>query len=152
MTSFFINAIKSTSPVEFDFTDHNRSTLNFNYEQIESAIRTADGSMRKFVIAQKRSFDASWQMLPSVTSLTADGKPGAGLIRDFYTENVGKKITLEVVHHGSSTAQLSSSSTPSAPNGTKETINVFISSFSYEIVKRMPTYDYVNLSISFTEA
>ena len=150
--AFYINAIKVVSPVEFKFTDHNRSTINFGYEQIEKSIRTADGTMRKFIIAQKRSFQVSWNMLPTSNIYTVDGEKGAGDIKDFYTSNVNKKLTLEVVHHGSSTAQLSSSSVPSAPTGTKETIYVFISSFSYEIVKRLPTYDYVNLSIEFVEA
>lgn len=150
--AFYINAIKAVSPQAFKFTDHNRSTLNFSYEQIENSVRTANGTMRKFVIAQKRSFDVSWEMLPTNSAYVVDGLPGAGAINDFYLNNINKKIDLEIVHHGSSTAQLSSSSVPSAPNGTKETISVFISSFSYEVVKRMPDYDYVNLSIGFVEA
>lgn len=149
---FYINAIKAISPTTFQFTDHNRSTLNFGYEQIETSTRTANGTMRKFVIAQKRSFDVAWEMLPTNQSYVVDGLPGAGAIKDFYVSNVNKKIQLEIVHHGSSTAQLSSSSVPSAPNGTKEIISVFISSFSYDIVKRMPDYDYVNVSIGFVEA
>lgn len=149
---FLINAIKATSPQSFQFTDHNRSTLNFGYEQIENTVRTADGSMRKFFIAKKRSFDVSWNMLPTLSTYTVDGHPGAGAIRDFYNNNIDKKITLEIVHHGSFNATLSSSSVPNAPTGTKETMNVFISSFSYEVVKRMTRHDYVNVSIGFVEA
>ena len=149
---FYVNAVKVTSPVSFKFTDHNRSTINFGYEQIENVVRTADGTMRKFVVAQKRSFDLSWEMLPTDSSYIADGLPGAGDIKDFYVANINKKLTLEIVHHGSSTAQLSSSSVPSAPSGTKETMYVFITSFSYDIVKRLPNFDYVNVSMGFVEA
>lgn len=149
---FYINAIKATSPQAFQFTDHNRSTINFGYEQIENTVRTADGTMRKFFIAKKRSFDLSWSMLPSLSTYTVDALPGAGAIRDFYNNNIDKKITLEVVHHGAFNAILSSSSVPNAPTGTKETINVFISSFSYEVVKRLKNHDYVNVSIGFVEA
>lgn len=150
--TFYINALKVISPVEFKFTDHNRSSLGFDYEQIESSVRTASGTMRKFIIAQKRSFSTTWSMLPTSSSYVVDGLPGSGAIKDFYESNVGKKLTLEIVHHESSSAQLSSSSVPSAPSGTKEIMEVFISGFSYEVVKRLPTYDYVNVTMSFVEA
>ena len=147
----FINAVKVTSPVEFKFTDHNRSSLGFNYEQIETATRTASGTMRKFIIATKRSFELSWEMLPSYQTFVVDGHPGAGQIKDFYESNVGKQLTLEIVHHESLNASLSSSSVPGAPAGTKESMNVFITSFSYDIIKRLQNFDYVNLRIGFTE-
>lgn len=148
----FINAVTVTSPVDFKFTDHNRSSLGFTYEQIENAIRTANGTMRKFVIANKRSFTLSWEMLPTHSSYTVDGHPGAGQIKDFYETYYQSLLTLQVVHHESSSAQLSSTSVPNAPSGTKESMSVFITSFSYDIVKRLPGYDYVNVSIGFTEA
>lgn len=145
-----ISAIAVRSPVAFDFTEHNRSTLNFGYEQIESIKRTANGTMRKFIVAQKRSFDVSWSMLPSDTALVVDGKGGAGAIKNFYESNVGKSLTIDIIHHEDSVAALSSVAVGQTP-ATKETLTVFISSFSYEVVKRMPYYDYVNVSIGFVE-
>lgn len=138
-----VSAVTATTPA-FAFTEHNRAPISLDYEQIENTVRTADGTMRKFVIAKKKSFTLSWSMLPSDTALTVDGKPGAGAIKNFYDTYFGSKIVMGIKHHQQSTTNISSV--------TAESVNVFITSFSYEIVKRMPSYDYVNVSISFVEA
>jgi hypothetical protein len=129
----------------FEFTEHNRSSIPLSYELIETAERMANGYMRKFVTAKKISFSISWADLPSVTLMTVDGKPGAQAIKTFYDTYCGKKLTLVVTHYNTDTQ---------AAAGT-ETIYAYITSFSYEITKRLGMstggYDRVNLSIGFTE-
>lgn len=147
-----VSAIKVTEvagvalTTAFEFTEHNRSTIPLSYELIEHAERMANGYLRKFVTAKKVSFSASWTDLPSVTALTVDGKPGGQEIKSFYDSYCGKKLTLVVTHYNTSTEAVA---------GT-ETIYAYITSFSYEITKRLSTstggYDRVNVSIGFTEA
>lgn len=154
----FISAIKITSPITLELTDHNRSTLMLTPEQISNERRTANGTMRKYVIAVKNSFQVSWNMLPSRTNMTVDGKTGAEAIKDFYDLYNGRPITLELRYHqyrgaGSSVVYSTDDNTTTM---TVQTLNVFISSFSYEVVKRLKDssttgFDYVNVSIGFTE-
>ena len=72
-------------------TEHNRSPLEINVERIESITRTSNGTLRKNHIADKRSFSASWEMLPSYRDLTVDGGWGAEDLRQFYLSDDGKK-------------------------------------------------------------
>jgi hypothetical protein len=153
MTMTTISAIKATSPITFEFTEHNRSSLPIGYEPIENVQRTANGTMRKFVVAKKRNFQVSWTMLPSRKNLTIDNKYGAEGIRDFYNTYCFDPITIEVrTHRGSN---LSISSDDNSTTMTAETVNVFITAFSYDVVKRLNDsgggFDYVNVSIGFTE-
>jgi hypothetical protein len=70
-------------------TDHNRSALSVDVERIESKQRMADGTLRKYVIADKRTFSCSWDDLPSLTGQTVDGGMGAAAIEAFYLANQG---------------------------------------------------------------
>lgn len=136
----------------FVFTEHNRSSIPLSYEHIESAERTANGTLRKFIVAKKMSFSITWQYLPSLDALTVDTKPGAAAIKTFYDTYYGKKLTATVTHFNTATNAAMAS----------ETVYLFINSFSYDITKRLATsfaagvptggYDYVNLSIGFVEA
>ena len=154
MSMTTISAIKVTSPITMELTEHNRSTLPIQYEAIENARRTANGTMRKFVIAKKKNIALSWSMLPSRTNLTVDGKSGAEAIKDLYDNYYEVPLTLEVKYHH--TANGIYSSDDSSTSMTTETITVFISSFAYDIQKRLKDttgsgFDYVNVSIGFTE-
>lgn len=151
-----VSAIKVTSPVAFEFTEHNRSTLPIGYEHIETSQRTANGTMRKFVVAKKKGIQLSWSMLPSRTNLTVDGKYGAEAIKDFYETYCFEPLSLDVKYHKSSPTSFSSDNSSAVSSLTAETLTVFITSFSYEVVKRLNDssnsgFDYVNVSIGFTE-
>ena len=71
-------------------TEHNRSDLGISIERIEQVTRTSNGTLRKNYIADKRSFSASWTMLPSYRTLTVDGAWGAEDLRSFYLSDEGK--------------------------------------------------------------
>jgi hypothetical protein len=129
-----------------NLSDHNREPLAIAFEQIEKSQRTANGTMRKYVIASKRSFSTSWTMLPSLSSQTVDGNVGAQELNKFYQDNYKSSLTLKVYAGGiSSPTQVKASAT--------ETIstNVFIKSFNATIVKRLGGIDYWNVDISFEE-
>ncbi len=61
-------------------TDHNREPLDISWERIERVNRMADGTMRRYSVAKKRTFSLSWDMLPSKISPTYSGKTGMGTV------------------------------------------------------------------------
>ena len=150
MTMTFIRPalISITAPNDSakNLSDHNREPLSISFDQIEKSQRTANGTMRKYVITSKRTFSTSWAMLPSTTANTVDGYMGAQELYKFYQDNHKSSLTLKVY-----AGEISS---PTQPKLTAtETINtaVFIKSFNATIVKRLGGIDYWNVDISFEE-
>lgn len=70
-------------------TDHNRSPLDIGIEALVDDRRMADGSLRRYHVARKRTFSLSWEMLPTEDSETADGYWGGNSIENFYNLNTG---------------------------------------------------------------
>ena len=114
-------------------TDHNRSALTISPERIERKKRMANGYMRKYVIATKRTFACSWEMLPKKTSQTVDGYWGGEAIEDFYNSEYSC-FDLEITDG----------------DGTIETYKVMFTDFSKEIQKR-GSVDFWKLSFSAEE-
>lgn len=71
-------------------TEHNRSEFNISPERIETQKRMSNGTLRKFFIADKKSFTVSWDMLPSYRTLTVDGAWGAEDLKSFYESSEGR--------------------------------------------------------------
>lgn len=71
-------------------TEHNRSELDINVNRIENSKRMAHGTMRKYVIADKREFSTSWKMVPDATEATVDKKWGGAAIETFYNATPGE--------------------------------------------------------------
>jgi hypothetical protein len=114
-------------------TDHNRSPLDISIERIENSQRTANGTLRKNVIADKHSFQVSWTMVPHNKEYTVDAGFGGGDIYDFYMANTGS-FTLSV-------GQMINPSTYDGTNNSANnlsivTYNVVFTDCSFEIVKR----------------
>lgn len=113
-------------------TDHNRQPLNVQTEKIEKAERMANGTLRKYVVAKKRSYDFTWNLIPSKRNVsgalnTADGGIAGEEIENFFNTQDG--AFLMKVRKGSDTAK-------AANDGTIETVTVMFSDFSKEIEKR----------------
>ena len=70
-------------------TEHNRSQLDVKVNRIENSKRMANGTMRKYIIADKREFSCSWNMVPDQTAGTVDKKWGGSAIEAFYNTNPG---------------------------------------------------------------
>lgn len=71
-------------------TEHNRQPLSLNTERIESFQRMANGTLRKYFIADKLTLDVSWEMIPSFRNETVDGGWGAEDIKNFYESAAGR--------------------------------------------------------------
>lgn len=116
-----------------ELSDHNRSALAIAPERIEKKIRTANGSLRKYHVADKLTFSMSWEMLPLLSSQTVDGKGGAVTIRNIYVTNKGP-MSFDIRNH----------------NGTTSTFTVMFVSCNWTIVKRWDV-EYRDVDISLEE-
>lgn len=71
-------------------SEHNRSSINVTPIRIEQSKRTANGTLRSFFVADKKSFNISWTMIPSYSTETVDGWWGAQDLKTFYESSTGK--------------------------------------------------------------
>jgi hypothetical protein len=84
-------SLSSASSLRFRrLTEHNRSPLSINTERIESSQRMANGTLRKYFIADKLNLSVSWEMVPSFRNETVDGAWGAEDIKNFYESSAGR--------------------------------------------------------------
>lgn len=114
-------------------TDHNRQQLSIDVERIEKKQRMANGILRKYIVADKRTFQTSWNMLPKLTSQTVDGYWGADAIETFYNTVTGS-FSLEI----------------SDGDTEVNTYNVMFSDFSRNVVKR-GSVDFWEISVTMEE-
>ena len=114
-------------------TDHNRAQMSIDVERIENKQRMANGRMRKYIVADKRTFQTSWTMLPKLTSQTVDGFWGGEDIESFYNTNTGS-FSLEITDGDSDVSVYS----------------VMFESYSRNITKRGNT-DFWEINLSMEE-
>src|SRR4051794_21502103 len=70
-------------------TDHNRADISISIERIEKSARMANGTMRKYVVADKRTFSTSWSNLPHIASYAVDGFWAGREMESFYNTKTG---------------------------------------------------------------
>jgi hypothetical protein len=140
-------------------SDHGRAPLNMSYERIETRDRMANGTMRSYFIADKRTFELSWQNLPSratgpsgigqggSTRLTSDGYAGANDLRAFYEAATGP-FDLNLWIDEAAIPQWSDLPTTAADLG----LDVYFASFASEVTKRGTYFDLVNVSMTLEQA
>lgn len=119
-------------------TDHNRSPLDISYERIENKQRMANGALRRYVVAKKRTYSVSWDMLPS----SNDTLKGLKTVDGGWA---GKDI--ESFHYATDEEFLMQLR---GGDGQQEEVVVMISDFSKTVVKR-GAVDLWNLSITLEE-
>ena len=168
-----LNSVPQISGVEKEdfliLSNHNRSDITIKPNRIENRKRMVNAHMRSYYIADKLSISTSWTMLPSraysgdasfnsnglinnpnMTKFTADGGAGGEDLLRWYEENTGSFYMFLAYDKPSSfTADPYSSENL---KGYSEVLEVFFTSFDYNIVKRgWETHDFWNISVSFEE-
>jgi hypothetical protein len=151
----------------YDLTDHNRQPIQYAPQRIEQVQRMANGTMRKFVVANKAVYDTSWQAVPSASQTissqsgvyfmpyqpTVDGKLGAAFMKAFYDANVLRPIWLKLTYaidNATGTGHVPSQlANPTTDN--HQILKVFMTDFRYTINKRFTLIDYVDVTMQFTE-
>jgi len=138
----------------YKLTDHNRDPIDVSPNIIEHANRMANGRMRKYVIATKKTISTSWTNLPSLSSNTVDNNKSSAWLSEFYNANVFVPVYVKFTHSKvtkPSTGQIPDDSTFLEAVRGSETIQCYITKFDVKTKKRMYQYDYVDMNIEFTE-
>lgn len=125
-----------------EITDHGRSPLQMSTERIGTDKRMADGTLRRQHIGVKRSWQVSWENLPSTNTVstgmkTADGGWSGEQMESFYYSTPGKFRM--VLKRGSAINKAVPTVADSAlpySNADFYICNVMMSEFSKEVVKR----------------
>ena len=116
-------------------SDHNRSPLSLSFEKIENKERMANGTLRKFVVATKRTVKVSWDDLPRQDAYTADGFWGANSIKDFYNTNSNVPFWV-TINYG---------------DGTNEFFQVMFTDFNIKLSKRSLVTDLYSVDFGLEE-
>ena len=148
-------------------SDHNRSEINFSANRLENRKRMVNGHMRSYHIADKMNVSFSYNLLPSrsfngdpefntsgiatnlsLTEYTADGGAGGAELLDWYTSNPGSfYMFLSYDKPQNFTAGIYEKL-----DKYSDVLEVFISDFSYNVIKRGGTnHDLWDISISLEE-
>lgn len=125
---------------QLTLSDHSRSPLSVSYEIIENSQRMVDGTMRKSIISKKKSFSCTWDMMPTVSTMMADGNADAAKMKAYYELYCYNPLTLTLRY------KRNNAETP-----VDETCQVYWTDFSFDVVKRYKNFDYWNVSAEFTE-
>lgn len=94
LTTATLNNLTDAQKLNYVFrkvSEHNRAEFNMGTNRIEKQTRMANGTMRKYFVADKKIFDVSWSMLPSFRNETVDGGWGAEDLKAFYESADGQK-------------------------------------------------------------
>ena len=120
----------------YTLSDHNRAPVSMTPERIEQSRRTANGTRRRYFIADKRTFSVDWDDLPHDSTQTVDGGIGAQELSTLYYDsaNVGV-VQLEIAKRDLTT----------------ELVNVHITDFDLAISKRFKDAHYYDVSMTFEE-
>lgn len=154
-------------------SDHNRGTLDFNIQRIESRERMVNGRMRSYHIADKRTLSVSWENLPSrafasdpnfnnntgkPTSLqdyTVDGGAGGAELLEWYKNHTGTFYVFFAYdkYTDFKNDPQNSELAYAHLNEYNEVLEMFITGFDYSVQKRGQTnHDLWNVSITLEEA
>ena len=150
-------------------SDHNRDPIQFKSQRIEEKVRTINGRMRSYHIADKLSISTSWKTLPSraaSTELVIDPESGQTLIgaNDLaYTADGGAGgvdlLNWYEIHKGSFWVFLAYDKLTNFESDRynklaqyNEIIEVFFDDFQYDVTNRgRATHDFWDVSLSLEE-
>lgn len=154
MTSWMTNAVMTWNGNMI--TDHGRQTLTEKIERFGTDKRMANGTLRRFYVGIKRSWDVNWQNIPSTNTVstgykTADGGYAGEDIEAFYRANQGKFRL--VLRRGSAlgvtTPTVADSACPYQDQNFYIT-NVMFTDFSKDVIKRGKV-DFWNITCTLEE-
>jgi hypothetical protein len=131
-------------------TDHNRQPIAVAPMRIENSNRMANGTLRRYVVAKKKEWTITWDMIPDRRNPVRNGVQGMGTVDNGWA---GKDIEAwHDLHDGAFYLRLRSGDDMGKvlTDDSIEEYRVMITSFSKDIVKR-GVVDFWNLSITLTE-
>ena len=156
-------------------SDHNREPISFSQQRIENRVRTVNGRMRSYHIADKVIISTRWQNLPSRSAssriitnesgqafigsndlfYTADKGAGAMDILDWY-ENNQASFWVFIAYDKFNNFEVDDPELKydySKMNQYNEIIEVFFSDFQHDVSKRgQASHDFWDISLTLEEA
>lgn len=132
------------------WSDHNRSPLDISVERIERTNRMADGTMRRYSVAKKRTFTISWEMFPSVISPSYGGRSGLGTVDGGYAGEDIQNLYNTVDGAFKIKLRKGTDEAKAITDGTLEIVNVMFTDFSKTVEKR-GIVDFWTLSVTLEE-
>jgi hypothetical protein len=150
-------------------SDHNRDPLQMKAIRIEQRKRTINGRMRSYHIADKLSMSVSWNMIPSrsfnsaptfntsgalsgTDEVTVDGGAGGVELLDWYENHYGS-FYVYLAYDKYNEFNPNSENQYGHLHEYNQVLEMFISDFSYSIVKRGSNeHDLWNISLTLEEA
>jgi hypothetical protein len=166
----FINGIEGEDFIIL--SDHNRSPVDFSVDRIENRKRMVNGHMRSYHIADKLRVSTNWNLLPSrafnkdpdfsvngnpaavntinnpLKEYTADGGAGGSDLLNWYNNNPGSFYMFISYDKNSKLNDVPYQNLATY----SEVLEVYFSSFTYNVVKRGATnHDLWDISISLEE-
>lgn len=140
--------ISNSTPTAYSLTDHNRQALEISYELIEDVNRMADGTMRKFVTANKKKILVTWQTVPAAggRNFTADGNLGAAFLKSFYEENVFKPVWVRMTYANENWAY--ANTVQNANTGTSLSTNTTFSPTAFLPASAAYSFNVISASVS----
>lgn len=92
--------VPGSTPTNYIITEHNRGPLQLSYDVVQDSNRMADGTMRRYITANKKKAAFSWKTVPAAggKNFTADGNLGAAFLKSFYEENVYKPVWIKMTY------------------------------------------------------
>lgn len=115
-------------------SDHNRTPISISMTQIENKQRMANGTLRKFFIATKRTLKVAWTDLPRQDAITVDKHWGANSLKSFYDTHKGDFYV--TINYG---------------DGTNEVLHVMFSDFNIKLSKRGSYTDFYDVDFGLEE-
>lgn len=115
-------------------TEHNRSSLTVSVEKLMEENRMVDGTLRRYIVGEKRRWKLSWSDLFSKAEWVVDGAWSGEEIQQFYYDTPGE-FTLTVTFG----------------DGATEQVLVMFEDLSVDILKRTTDFDIWNLDVSLVE-
>lgn len=131
-------------------TDHNRDPLSIGYERFGTSNRMVDGTLRRYSIAKKRTFSASWSMLPSKSTSSYGGRTGLGTVDGGWGGSDIESFFNTVDGAFKMKLRKGEDEAKAITDGTIEVIDVMLTDFSKDIEKR-GIVDLWSLSITLEE-
>jgi hypothetical protein len=141
-------------------TDDNRSDLSVSVDRIEYKKRMINGTMRSYHVADKKSFNISWNNIPSRaefvsevslkrsgTNLTTNWA-GASEMKKWHQDHNGSFYMLLVYDYDYKETYANSVTLEKSI----EYYKVFFETFTYNVTKRGGIYDLWDVSMSLVEA
>lgn len=159
-------------------SDHNRSPLQITNKRIDQKVRTANGQLRSYFIADKQTITTSWSMLPSrsfsskpnfnqgtgITNLDRTSPTSDGLPATQYTADGGagaaEMLMWHETHPGGfwvylaydNYADVSGNSNYNNLNKYTQFFFMTVTDFSYSVVKRgNGNFDMWDVSVTLEE-